>query len=146
VSDEGLTYDDVVGIVLDQFVDRRVYAAVLLPGNSTLPGLMSMRGTLYPSASIEAARQRFAGITEDPGELELFVQGYASGMTEDPDKLKFSFREHRMFDGFWLDRPRFISARWLRDEPIPTLAVELTGGVVLRLTDETDDEDDEAES
>ncbi len=67
-------------------------------------------------------------------------------MTEDPDKLKFSFREHRMFDGFWLDRPRFISARWLRDEPIPTLAVELTGGVVLRLTDETDDEDDEAES
>jgi len=139
VSD-ALTYDDVVGIVLEQFVDRRVYAAVLLPGNPTLPGLMSIRGTLYPSASIEAARARFAGITDDPDELELWVQGHTSGMTEDPDKLKFSFHEHRMFDGFWLDRPRLVSARWLTAEPTPTLAVELLGGVVLRLTDETPDD------
>ncbi len=30
---------------------------------------------------------------------------------EGPHKLKFSFRERPMFDGFWGGRPRFVSAR-----------------------------------
>lgn len=152
VAADALTFDAVVGIVLDQFVGRRVQVFVLLPGNPTLPGLMSANGTLYSSGDIAEARRWWAPLAADEDELQEHAQGWAADMTADPDRLGLSFRERNPLNGFWLDRARFVSARWSSESHAgrPSLEVELLGGVTLRITDETprpgdldDDEDDD---
>jgi len=152
VAADAITFDAVVGIVLDQFVDRRVQVFVLLPGNPTLPGLMSANGTLYSSGDIAEARRWWAPMADDEDELREQAWNWAADMTADPDRLGLSFRERNPLNGFWLDRARFVSARWSSESHAsrPSLEVELLGGVTLRITDETprpgdldDDEDDD---
>lgn len=43
------------------------------------------------------------------------VQAWATDMTRKPDRL-VSFRERHPLNNFWLDRPRFVSARWSPEE------------------------------
>lgn len=57
VTDDALSFDDAVGIVLEQFVGRRVKVFVVLPGNPDAPGLMGARGTLYPMGDLAEARR-----------------------------------------------------------------------------------------